>query len=308
MAPEDLDARVRQAAFAFLAEQTLLHGEALPRSLLTTGFKFEGHQVRFAGPQGIFKPAVLPEIPLTITTVPIVEGKPRPYEDEADPDGLLRYRYRGTDPQHRDNVGLRLAMKRNVPLIYLYGLVPGQYMPVWPVFVVGDDPTALCFTVSVEDRAVLATDRLDVHTEPGHAARRSYVTQVTLRRMHQQSFRQRVLRAYREQCSICRLRHKELLEAAHILPDSHPRGEPIVPNGLSLCKLHHAAFDRHILGIRPDLKVELRLDILREIDGPMLKYGLQGFQGSRLYVPRAKRLKPDTDFLEERYELFKQAG
>jgi len=54
------------------------------------------------------------------------------------------------------------------------------------------------------------------------------------------------------------------------LPDGHPRGEPIVPNGLALCKLHHAAFDRHILGVRPDLVVEVRLDILREVDGPMV--------------------------------------
>src|SRR3989304_615457 len=45
--------------------------------------------------------------------------------------------------------------------------------------------------------------------------------------MHQQEFRQ--------ECAICRLRHEELLDAAHILPDGHPRGEPVVPNGLALC-------------------------------------------------------------------------
>ncbi len=99
---------------------------------------------------------------------------------------------------------------------------------------------------------------------------RSYVTRLTKQRMHQQQeFRQRVLRAYCEQCAICRLRHVELLDAAHILPDGHPRGEPVVPNGVALCKLHHAAFDRHFLGVRPDLTVELRPDVLREPDGPM---------------------------------------
>ena len=64
------------------------------------------------------------------------------------------------------------------------------------------------------------------------------------------------------------LAHEEF-DAAHILPDGHPRGEPVVPNGLALCKLHHAAFDGHVLGVRPNLAVELRLDILREPDGPM---------------------------------------
>jgi Transglycosylase associated protein/HNH endonuclease len=40
-----------------------------------------------------------------------------------------------------------------------------------------------------------------------------------------------------------------------------------VPNGLSLCKLHHAAFDRHFLGLRPDYVIEVRRDILKEHDG-----------------------------------------
>jgi putative restriction endonuclease len=115
-----------------------------------------------------------------------------------------------------------------------------------------------------------------------------------------------VLRADAEHCTVCRLGHVELLEAAHILPDTHPRGEAVVPNGLALCKLHHAAFDANILGIRPDYTVDLRLDVLEEIDGPMLKHGLQGFQGQRLrVVPSAARLKPNREFLEERYALFR---
>lgn len=85
---------------------------------------------------------------------------------------------------------------------------------------------------------------------------------------------------------------------AHILSDMHRKGEPIAPNRrLALCKLHHAAFHRNILGIRPDLVVEVRLDILREVDGPMLKYGLQEMQGRTIHVPRAGRLQPREEFL-----------
>jgi putative restriction endonuclease len=54
-----------------------------------------------------------------------------------------------------------------------------------------------------------------------------------------------------------------------------------VPNGLSLCSLHHAAFDRNILGITPDLLVDIRSDILEEIDGPVLVHGLQECQAKR---------------------------
>ena len=51
----------------------------------------------------------------------------------------------------------------------------------------------------------------------------------------------------------------------------------------------------------------LREDVLREVDGPMLKHGLQGFQGSRILVPRREHLRPNREFLEERYEMFKKA-
>ncbi len=299
----DLDARVRIAAFNFLAEQNRLLGEVLPRTLLSNGFQFEGRQVRLLGPQGIFKPAILPELPLSITTVPTVEGKDRPYEDEIGDDGLIRYRYRGTNPDHHENVGLRKAMARQIPLIHFQGVIPGRYMPLWPAFVVGDDHSSLSFTVAVEDRGI-KVDEVQAGVETD--LRRRYVTTATRRRLHQHAFRQRVLRAYREHCAVCRLRHVELLEAAHILPDTHPRGEAVVPNGLALCKLHHAAFDSNILGIRPDYTVDIRLDVLEEIDGPMLRHGLQEFQGQRLrIVPSAHRLRPSQEFLEERYALFR---
>jgi putative restriction endonuclease len=106
---------------------------------------------------------------------------------------------------------------------------------------------------------------------------------------------------------VCRL-SSERLAAAHILPGTHPQGEPIVPNGLALCGLHHAAFDGYILGIQPDLTVQIREDILTEEDGPVLRYGLQGFQGSRIHVPRKETLRPNREFLAERFELFRKTG
>jgi putative restriction endonuclease len=183
-------------------------------------------------------------------------------------------------------------------------------MPAYPVYVVGDDPDALTFKVVIDDqRSIVGTDHLaPAQISQVAEARRSYVTVLTVQRLHQRTFCERVMRAYRESCAMCRLRHRELLDAAHILPDGHPRGEPIVPNGLALCKLHHAAFDRHILGVRPDLVIEVRRDILAETDGPMLKHGLQEMAGMRLLQPRDARQQPRRDLLEERYELFKKAS
>ncbi len=303
---QTLDERVRRAAFAFLVDETQVRGNVLPRPILAEGFRFEGQRIPLMGPQGIFKPAILPEIPLSITTVPIVEGRARPYDDEVTPGGLIRYRFRGVDPQHRDNVGLRLAMERRVPLIYFWGVVRGEYMPSWPAFVVSEDRPSLSFQVAVDvnDAAWEIAGGAALAAE----ARRQYVTQLTLHRLHQEGFRKRVIQAYQERCAVCRLRHAELLDAAHILRDGHPRGEPILSNGLALCKLHHAAFDSDFLGIRPDLVIEIREDILREEDGPMLTHGLQGFQGQSIIVPRSHADRPSADFLAERYSDFRKAG
>jgi putative restriction endonuclease len=302
---EDVDARVRAAAFAYLGEQRLLHGDVMPRDVLARGFSFEGTRIPLVGPQGIFKPAILQDAPLSITTSPPVLGKPAPYADEVGDDGLLRYRYRGTNPDHHENRGLRTAMMRRLPLVYFFGIVPGRYLPVWPAYIVGDDPGTLSFSVAVDDRIAMPVlgDRV---SESHEDARRRYVTAAVQVRLHQQSFRERVVDAYQRHCAVCRLRH--VLEAAHILPDGHPQGLPIVPNGLALCSLHHAAFDAHILGVRPDCVIELRHDILEEADGPMLQHGLQGFHGQPLVVPRADALKPRREFLEERYATFKKAG
>jgi putative restriction endonuclease len=300
---EDVDSAVRLAAFRFLDEQVQLHGEVLTWALLSRGFVFRDRRVPLVAQQGIFKPAVLRDTPLTIRTAPIESGRPRPYDDHLSDGGLLLYRYRGTDPRHRDNVSLRLAMQRQTPMIYLYGVVPGQYMPVWPIFIVGDDPAALSFRVAVDESA-RTTPPIGADIGVLADARRRYVTAVTQRRLHQQTFRQRVLRAYQDRCAICRLRHTELLDAAHILPDTHPEGEPVVPNGLALCTLHHAAFDRNVIGVHPDLSVHVRRDVLEEIDGPMLRHGLQGFHGAKLFVPRPEALRPNPRFLAERYEAF----
>lgn len=250
---------------------------------------------------------MLRSIPLSITTVPVVDGESRPYGDAFGEDGLLRYRYRGADPGHHENVGLRLAMQRQVLLIYFHGIVPGLYAPEWPVYIVGDDPGLLTFTVSVDERRFASLGSVQIEPEQADIRRR-YATRLFRQRLHQTEFRERVVRAYQHHCAVCRLRRDELLEAAHIVPDLDPRGVPAVPNGLALCNLHHAAFDRYLIGITPDGVVEVRRDVLDESDGPMLIHGLQGFHGTRLLVPSREAWKPDRRLLKERYELFRRAA
>lgn len=191
------------------------------------------------------------------------------------------------------------------PLLYFRAVEKGWYTPLWPLVIVDDNPSNLTFTLACEDVEALAPGTApDIADE----ARRKYVTKLAVVRLHQAGFRKRVLSAYRNQCTICRIKHRELLDAAHITPDSHDSGEPLVSNGMAMCKIHHAAFDSNILGIRPDYKVEIRASILTEIDGPMLKHGLQELHGSTLTVPARVTEKPDRARLEERYEAFRVVG
>ena len=106
----------------------------------------------------------------------------------------------------------------------------------------------------------------------------------------------------RNQCAVCRLRHTELLDAAHIIPDSEPEGEPVVNNGISLCRLHHAAFDRYFLAVWPDHVIEIRSDILEESDGPTLWHAIQGLHGMPDILPNALQDRPSQEFLVRRYD------
>lgn len=297
------DLRVRLAAFGWLREQVETHGDVLPRSLLEEGFVFEGQRVPLLGPQGIFKPKAC-ELPISVTTLP--EGGP--YDDKVD-GPYLRYSYRGTDPRHPDNAGLRRAMHERVPLILFVRLKPGRYLAQQPVYIVGDDPGRLAFKVDLEagkpDVAETAQTRA---AEDLDSIERRYVVSTFRRRVHQRAFRERVLDAYREQCAVCRLRHQELLDAAHIVADAEDEGDPVVSNGLALCKLHHAAFDSFFLTVRPDYTIEIRQSILAETDGPMLLVGLKQMHDQPIQLPHSVRDRPDPARLEIRYERFLRAS
>ena len=140
--------------------------------------------------------------------------------------------------------------------------------------------------------------------EPFGELRREYAAVEVPRRIHQRAFRERVLRAYQGQCAFCSLQHGELLDAAHITPDSALHGEPVVSNGMSLCRLHHAAFDRLLLGVHPSYVIHVRRDILEEVDGPMLRHGLQGLEGQRILVPSRRVERPDEGRLAVRFGEF----
>lgn len=235
-----------------------------------------------------------------------------PYPDTILMGGLLEYHYRKGGPHHRDNVGLREAMRRKTPLIYFLGIEPGKYLAEWPVFIVEDIQHAEIFRVLIDEKSLVENFQRSGPGEVLYASeeyyRRRYVTNQAIARLHQRVFRARVLAAYQEQCAFCRLRHPQLLDAAHIIPDKEEGGDPVIPNGLSLCKIHHAAFDSNIIGVTPNYQIIVREDILQELDGLMLRYGIQQMHKQKLILPSNKDHWPDRQRLEIRFKKFKEVS
>lgn len=303
--PPDDDFQLRLAVFSLIADLRDKGGGVVRASDLNAGITFQGSRVPIWNQQkGIFRPAVLrdPGAALTVQT-----SFKSPYDDRISAeDDRLAYKYRGTDPNQADNVALRRAMKLRRPILYLIGVQPGIYQPVFPVYVTADDPANLTFYLmaDAESRNIVAASEEDpLATAPLKA----YRTGIVKTRLHQHRFRYLVLKAYGTRCTMCRLHHSPLLDAAHILPDKDERGKPEVPNGLALCKIHHSAYDAGILGIDPDHHVHLRQDILDEVDGPMLQHGLKEMHGTSIHVPRSKSLRPNREYLEERFDQFRAA-
>lgn len=293
---------LRAGVMAWLAGQAA-HGRQVFDSAELARIPVAGTHVRAVAPQqGIWKPAGW-SAALTIRTTFTPPGHSPPYDDDVGPDGRQRYKYRGTDPDHHDNRALRAAMVQRLPLVWFIGIRPGWYLARAPVWLVDEEPALHQFVVAVEPSQRFLTPQ-----ELADPIARAYIARMTRQRVHQPVFRERVLDAYEHHCTVCKLHHDPLLDAAHIIADTEPDGEPSVVNGLSLCKIHHAAYDADIMGITPDLEVRIRPDVLDESDGPMLLHGLQSRHGQRLlWIPRSRKARPNQDRLDRRYQRFLEA-
>ncbi|RBP64907.1 putative restriction endonuclease [Brevibacterium sanguinis] len=294
---------LREAAIGWLKMRTDDGREPLTREDIKD-FRFNGEQFKLQSTQqGIRKPSGF-EAALSIQTVFRSPGQERPYEDEIGEDGLFRYKWRGSDPNFPENRGLREAMRRRLPLIWFWGvaMAPARFQVIAPVYIVGEESERQQFVLATVDEEDLPD--LSEYSALEVAARK-YIHRLAKTRVHQPVFRSTVLMAYKNRCAVCNLAHPQLLDAAHIVDDRETNGIASVVNGLAMCKIHHAAFDRYFLGIRPDCVIEIRHDLLEEIDGPMLRHGLQELHGSSLMtIPRNKRERPRKDLLEEKYEHF----
>ncbi|WP_350223952.1 HNH endonuclease [Microbacterium sp. LMC-P-041] len=197
------------------------------------------------------------------------------------------------------NIKLRTAAASGVPLVLFEEVRTSLYIPHYPVYIARDDPKRGYVEIVLDESLRLLGDPLQFAER-----QRRYAERVVQVRLHQKSFRSRVLRAYKARCAVCGLAHAELLDAAHITPDGWEDSTTDVANGLALCKLHHAAYDCGLIGIDPGYRVHVRQDVRNEEGGLMLRFGLQEIAGCILEVPRRIVDRPDPNRLQIRFDYF----
>ena len=307
----EADTAMRLAAFDRVRMLDEVHG-VLTRRELEPGFTFRGERVPLVNPQrGIHKPRQMRYLLSITTRVPRPGGRVW-YQDQLtahrqifDNDDAVDYAFMGTNPDAADNRWLREACENRIPIIYFLGVAPGKYQALCPTFVEDWDRRGLKARLGF---GLPAEGIGDVPRPPLDSVERRYALRMVKQRLHQTSFREAVIAAYSGRCAISKLAEPDLLDAAHIVSDKDELlGQPVVQNGVPLSKLHHAAFDRHFLGVDPDYRLHVSERLLSQKDGPMLE-ALKNLHGGKIRLPRRREDRPDRDRLAQRFEQFKAAA
>lgn len=292
------DEDVRSSCFSALDVLRAEFGDDIPyRGGLDRGFAFRGTRVPFINVQkGIYR-AAAQRGPAALS---VQTSWKSPYDDEETELGF-RYAYRAGSIDQPDNRALRNAHELGTPLVYFVGSRPGWYRALYPCFATQDDEVARRVTLTVGRMSGPLDEREPVI--PADPLERRYAVREAKVRLHQGRFRGLVLPAYSDRCAICRLKELRLLDAAHITPDVADTGLAAVSNGISLCSIHHRAFDQNLVGVSPDMEVRVSRRLLDEDDGPMLEL-LKHFERVPLHVPRRAELRPDRERLAARFDQF----
>ena len=303
-----IDDKMRMTAFEQVQRLYDLH-ESLTTNDLKAGFNYEGNRIPLVNPQrGIFKPKKMRYL-LSIRTVFPAPGKKVWYDDQREihrriieSEDTLDYAFMGQDPNAADNQWLLEAFKNQVPVIYFLGIAPGRYQAIIPTFISGWDPNSLIAQV------VFGVPNQDKILIPQSIQERRYALRVVKQRLHQTSFREAVIAAYNGRCAVSGLPERRLLDAAHIISDKDEfMGQPVIKNGLLLSKIHHSAFDSHLIGINPDYQLHVSERLLSQNDGPMLE-SFKQLNGNKLRLPTRLIDYPDRERLAVRFEEFKASG
>lgn len=307
------DQAILQAAFLTVNQLKAFYDDAIPWAAIEQGFVCGNKQVHLASRAiGIFKPAEMQQGILSIKTVVPKAGLVNIYDDHQSSGDFYRYALQAGDPRGGQNRYLWQAKELGQPFIYFYGIAPSVYTALWPCYVAdihvhGRSGSYCDVYVGLPGTETILPPLIAGRYDIPDSFERRYAVRESRVRLHQSSFRQAVLNAYGNKCAMTGLPTPQLLDAAHIIPDSHDHGEASIRNGVALSKLHHSAFDKNLIGIDGDFRIHVSRQVMNASDGPLLEQGIKELHGRLISIPKQKKWQPNRDFLAERFDAFRRA-
>lgn len=113
------------------------------------------------------------------------------------------------------------------------------------------------------------------------------------------------MRLYDYTCAACRLciitpDFKSVVDAAYIIrfAESH---DDVINNGLALCKLHHWAFDKHLIAINDSYKLIVSSGFEERGHSELL---LRNLSGKKILLPSQRPVYPSLINLRQRRAAF----
>lgn len=143
----------------------------------------------------------------------------------------------------------------------------------------------------IEQDSSLPTPKLETE--------RKTVSSQLSRKVRDEAFRRKIKKIYNDTCVVCRkkrytnAKYPEV-QAAHIYP-VEKNGTDDLRNGITLCRLHHWAFDGGLFSITDELKTIVKKELLNDKNYDEIT----NYDASSILLPSPELYKPVRIFLQQ---------
>ena len=151
-------------------------------------------------------------------------------------------------------------------------------------------------TIDELNQLIIKSDDLNSANEDGvFETEQNHFTINHVRPRRDPNFSTKVNEAYEYRCAMCGIQ-LGLVDAAHIVPFADEKGTDDVNNGMSLCTLHHRAYDRALIYFEEDFKLIINESKMRYLEKIGKDSGARKFEHlafDYLQIPKNDSLKPN---------------
>ena len=173
---------------------------------------------------------------------------------------------------------------------------------IWQEFC--DNPDRLAFEserliAQLSQKSIEESLNIGIDNLPQGLEREAVVKQ----RVSQSFFRSAVMSAYNHRCCISGITLPSLLEACHIVAWSDDKLNRTNPkNGLCMNSFFHKAYDKHLLGISPDMKIVISEKLRTASCEQSFASYISNLNGKKILLP--DKFLPQRELLAFRYDNF----